>query len=95
MKTRIGIPQIPLMEQTPTVKLLPAILEQQQEKIDRQSDEIEILKEEIKRLKKHKGNPRIKPSQMDKDESKDNCRRTIMNRQPPRNEQALKNAIKI
>lgn len=72
MKIRIGIPQIPLMEQTPTVKLLLAILERQQEKIDQLTGEVEILKEEIKRLKKHKGKPRIKPSQMDKDESKDN-----------------------
>jgi hypothetical protein len=57
------------MEQTPTVKLLLAILEQQQEIINQQAREIEILKEEVKRLKKHKGKPRIKPSQMNNDKS--------------------------
>jgi len=69
MKIRIGIPSIPLMDQTPTVRLLLSILEQQQEIINQQAAEIEILKEEIKRLKKHKGKPRIKPSQMNKDKS--------------------------
>jgi hypothetical protein len=71
MKMRIGIPNIPLMEQTPTVKLLLTILEQQQEIINQQAEEIERLKEEMKRLKKHKGKPHIKPSQMNKDKSND------------------------
>lgn len=71
MKIRIGIPNIPLTEQTPTIKLLLVILEQQQEIINQQAEEIEILKEEIKRLKNHKGKPNIKPSQMDKKKSND------------------------
>jgi hypothetical protein len=71
MKIRIGIPNIPLTEQTPTVKLLLILLEQQQIIINQQADEIEALKEDIKRLKNHKGKPDIKPSQMDKGKPQD------------------------
>src|SRR5438128_7134444 len=69
MKMQIGIPNIPLMEQTPTVRLLLNMLEQQQTFINQQSEEIAILKDEIKRLKKHKGKPPIKPIQMNKEKS--------------------------
>jgi len=71
MKIRIGIPSIPLTEQTPTVKLLLNIIEQQQVMINHLTEEVAVLKEEVKRLKKHKGKPRIGPSQMDKDKSND------------------------
>lgn len=66
MKTRIGIPDISAMEQTPTVKTLLDVIDRQQGMINDLVTEIEVLKEEIKRLKNHKGKPRIKPSQMDK-----------------------------
>ena len=69
MKIRIGIPSIPLTEQTPTVKLLLGIIEQQQVAITQLVEAVAVLKEEVKRLKKHKGKPRIKPSQMNKDKS--------------------------
>lgn len=69
MKIRIGIPSIPLTEQTPTVRLLLGIIEQQQVAIIQLVEEVAVLKEEVKRLKKHKGKPRIKPSQMNKDKS--------------------------
>jgi Transposase IS66 family len=69
MKTRIDFPSIPLPEQTPAVSLLLRVLEKQQIIIHQQTEEIQILKEEIKRLKGHKGKPKIKPSQMDKGKS--------------------------
>lgn len=42
------------------------IIERQQILLNQQLEEIEVLKEEIKRLKRHKGKLQIKPSQMDK-----------------------------
>jgi Transposase IS66 family len=69
MKKRIAIPNIPLMEQTPVVKQLLDIIDRQQGMIDDLVGDLESLKEEIKRLKKHKGKPHIRPSQMDKDKS--------------------------
>lgn len=65
MKMPYLIPSIPLAEQTNAVKLLLGIVEQQQVILAKQEEEIELLKEEIKRLKGHKGKPKIKPSQMD------------------------------
>jgi cell division protein FtsB len=59
MKIRIEIPSIPLKEQTPTVKLLLGTIEQQQMAINQLVEEVTVLKEEVKRLKKHKGKPRI------------------------------------
>ena len=64
------IPPIPLAEQTETVKLLLRIIEQQQAMLAKQEEEIELLKEEIKRLKGHKGKPKVKPSQMNGKEKK-------------------------
>lgn len=51
------------------MKLLLNIIEQQQMTINQLVEEVGVLKEEVKRLKNHKGKPRIKPSQMDKDNS--------------------------
>ena len=65
MKIPYIIPPIPLAKQTDTVKLLLGLIERQQTMLIKQEEEIELLKEEIKRLKGHKGKPRIKPSQMD------------------------------
>lgn len=62
---------IPLMEQTSKEKALLDVIDRQQGMIDDLAKDIEILKEEIKRLKGHKGKPRIKPSQMNKDKSND------------------------
>ena len=64
MKTPYTIPTIPLAEQTDTVKLLLGVIEHQQIMLAKQEEQIELLKEEIKRLKGHKGKPKIKPSQM-------------------------------
>jgi hypothetical protein len=67
MKLGTGLPNIPIEEQTPAVKLLLGIVEHQQATLHQQAEEIALLKEEIKRLKGHKGKPHIKPSQMNKD----------------------------
>jgi hypothetical protein len=66
MKKWIDIPQIPLMEQTPREKALLDVIDRQQGMIDDLVRDLEILKDEIKRLKGHKSKPRIKPSKMDK-----------------------------
>ena len=71
MKIPSTIPASPLKEQTVTVKLLLGIVERQQVMLSEQGEQIELLKEEIKRLKGHKGKPKIKPSQMNKEEKKD------------------------
>jgi len=71
MKKWIGIPEIPQSEQTPVVKLLLEVIARQQGMINDLIEEIDNLKDEIKRLKKHKTKPRIKPSQMDKGNDND------------------------
>lgn len=50
------------------------MLEQHQAIINQQAEEISVLKDEIKRLKKHKGKPRIKPSQMNKEKMDNDAR---------------------
>lgn len=66
-KIWIGLPDISLVEQTPTVKALLDVIDRQHGMINDLLADVGILKEEIKRLKNHEGKPRIKPSQMDKD----------------------------
>ncbi len=60
--------RIPENEQTPTVRLLLAFIEQQQESIQRQQAEIEALKAEVARLKKLPDKPKIRPSTLPKDD---------------------------
>jgi hypothetical protein len=67
MKKRIEIPNIPMMEQTSREKALLDVIDRQQGMIDDLVKELENLKEEIKRLKGHKGKPAIKPSKMNVD----------------------------
>jgi hypothetical protein len=69
MKIGIGLPSIPASEQTPAMKLLLGVIEHQQSTIQQQAEQIARLEEEIKRLKRHKGKPHIKASQMNKDKS--------------------------
>lgn len=70
-KKWIGIPNIPLTEQTSATKSLLDVIDRQQGMINDLVSDIEILKDEIKRLKGHKNKPRIQPSKMDKDKNKD------------------------
>src|ERR1700733_11870205 len=69
MKTRIALPPILPMEETPLVKKLLDVIDRQQNMIDDLVSDIATLKEEIKRQKKHKGKPRVKASQMNQDKS--------------------------
>jgi len=62
------LPAIPLQEQTPTVRLLLTLIEQQQETIQQQQERIETLEAEIARLKKLSKKPKIRPSTLPKDD---------------------------
>ena len=68
------LPDIPEAEKTPTVRLLVARIEEQQECIQKQRKEIETLKAEVARLKNLPKKPSIRPSTLpkDDDESDDN-----------------------
>lgn len=60
------LPHIPEEEQTATVRLLMAFIEQQQETILKQQADIKSLKAEIARLKKLSPKPKIRPSKLSK-----------------------------
>lgn len=64
--TRISLPDIPEEQRTPLVNMLLKIIDQQQHQIQFLSGRVNSLEAEIKRLKKHKQKPKIKPSKMDK-----------------------------
>lgn len=77
------IPKIEDAKRTPEVNQLLGFIEQlllkmeeQAEKLRQQGEMIEILKEEINRLKGQKGKPNIKPSTMEKDKKNKNGRRS-------------------
>lgn len=71
MEKRTRIPEIPLANQTPNEKLLLDYIDRQQGMINDLVKDNQILKEEIKRLKGHKGKPRIKSSKMDKENAEE------------------------
>ena len=70
-----GLPRIPPQEVTPTLRLLLAFIEQQQQTIEQlqqqvqaQQTEIEALKAEVARLQKRPAKPQIRPSTLPKDD---------------------------
>ena len=65
MKPRIVIPPIPEEERTPLVIALLGIIEALAQRVQRQEEEIELLKDEIRILKGGKKRPQFKPSKMD------------------------------
>src|SRR5580700_5710641 len=65
MKHRIVIPPIPETERTPLVVALLGIIEALGERVQKQEEQIELLKEEIRILKGGKKRPQFKPSKMD------------------------------
>jgi len=67
---KIQIPEIPEEEKTPTILQLLEIIEQVSVIILSQAEEIQILKDEIARLKGQKPKPKIRPSKLEKDRKK-------------------------
>ena len=65
------LPPIPAEEMTSTVKLLLAIIEQQQGTITRLEERVDQLETEVARLKKLPPRPKIKPGSLDKDHDDD------------------------
>lgn len=62
---KIQIPHFSPSELNPKILKLLEIIQEQGEAILRQSEEIQVLRDEISKLKGGKGRPRIKPSEMD------------------------------
>ena len=71
MGKEIKLPDIPEEEQTPLVKGLLGIIEQLSELVQRQEEEIGLLKDEIAVLKGEKKRPRFKPSKLDQEAGKE------------------------
>lgn len=65
MKQRFLLPPIPESERTPLVMALLGIIEMQAQRIQRQEEQIELLKDEIRILKGGKKRPHFKPSKME------------------------------
>src|SRR3569833_1607937 len=65
MKHRLVIPPIPEAERTPLVVALLGIIEALGETVQKQEEQIELLKDEIRILKGGKKRPQFKPSKMD------------------------------
>ena len=64
---KIEIPKIPEEEKTPIISPLLGIIEQQSVTIQLQAEQIQLLKDEIARLKGQKPKPKIRPSKLEKD----------------------------
>lgn len=62
---KLELPDIPKTEQTPVVKGLLAIIEQLIEHSQKQQEDIEVMKDEIRILKGEKKRPKFKPSKLD------------------------------
>ncbi len=70
-KSGFILPPIPAAEMTPTAKLLLAIIEQQQDTINRLEQRVDQLEAEVARLKGLPPRPKIKPSTLSKDDDDD------------------------
>jgi hypothetical protein len=69
-KPRFSIPPIPEVERTALVTLLLGLIEDLAERVQRQDEEIEQLKDEVRVLKGQKKRPQFKPSKMDEQSDK-------------------------
>ena len=65
MTTKFKLPDIPEAEQTSIVKGLLALIEQLIEHSQKQQEDIEVMKDEIRLLKGEKKRPKFKPSKLD------------------------------
>ena len=70
MESRISIPEIPEQDKNPTVEALLDIVSQCIDEINRQSQQIRQLKDEIAKLKGGNPKPKISASKMDSDLTK-------------------------
>ncbi len=68
---KIEIPEISPEDKSPVVSQLLGIIEQQSALLQRLVEEIQLLRDEIARLKNHKPKPRIPPSKLEKDPEKE------------------------
>jgi len=69
---RIEIPKISSEDKSPVVSQLLGIIEQQSALLQRLIEEIQLLRDEIARLKNQKPKPKIPPSNLEKDTEKEN-----------------------
>lgn len=93
---KINLPDITEAEQTPLVKGLMAIIEQLSETVTRQSEEIAILKDEIRVLKGQKKRPVFKPSKLDKStDEADSEKNTSDNKRPGSRKRNKNNLLTI
>jgi hypothetical protein len=85
MDFKIQIPTIPAEELTPTVKALLDIISQCVQIIEAQQTEIQLLKDEIARLKGRSPKPKLKPSKLEEDiiKKKPRTRKDRKKRQKP------------
>jgi hypothetical protein len=67
MKPSIDFSKLPAIEKSPVVLTLIEFLEQQSSTIQQQAEIIQLLKDEIARLKGQKPKPKIRPSKLEKD----------------------------
>jgi hypothetical protein len=65
MKPRFSLPTIPQAERTPLVVVLLGLIESLAERVQKQGEEIALLKDEVRVLKGEKKRPQFKPSKMD------------------------------
>jgi len=94
----IEIPQIEISKRSPEVNKLYGIIEKLFAKCQEQAEMIELLKEEINRLKGHKNKPKIKPSKMENGKNnKGNAKRNAnsMNRKALKKEDVVIKAPNI
>lgn len=68
---KFKLPDIPEEEQTPVVKGLSSIVEQLIEHSQKQKEEIDVMKDEIRILKGEKKRPKFKPSKLDESTNED------------------------
>jgi hypothetical protein len=80
MKGTLKPPEIPEKDQSPIVKQLLAFIEHQNIIIQQQAEQIQLLKDEIARLKNQPPRPDIKPSSLGK--SKKRSSKSSRNKRP-------------
>ena len=88
----LKLPNIPDSEQTPTVKALLGLLEESIELIQKQSEAIAQLKDEVRVLKGEKKRPTFKPSQLDKETGKAGQKKSGQSGKRPGSDKRSKNA---